>query len=99
LMDIDMPVMNGVEATQTLRAKGGKYTDLPILALTAHVLPEDRAELLEAGLTDILHKPVDREKLVALVGAHLGPQPATSQEEDTAPEDHPVEEKIAQASS
>ncbi|MEM6649933.1 MAG: response regulator, partial [Pseudomonadota bacterium] len=70
LMDIDMPVMNGIEATKILRGKSGKYTQFPIIALTAHVLPEDRAELLEAGLTDILHKPVDREKLISLVFSH-----------------------------
>ncbi|MDO8419170.1 MAG: PAS domain S-box protein [Rubrivivax sp.] len=64
LMDVQMPVMSGHEATRTLRA-GVAGHDLPIIALTAAALVTERDEALRAGMNDFLTKPVDAEKLHA----------------------------------
>ncbi len=63
LMDIMMPVMDGLEAIRRIRAQE-IYQDLPILALTAHAMPKDRDECLEAGANAYLAKPVDVDKLL-----------------------------------
>jgi signal transduction histidine kinase/HPt (histidine-containing phosphotransfer) domain-containing protein/ActR/RegA family two-component response regulator len=62
LMDIQMPVMDGYTATETIRAIEGMGS-LPILAMTANVLPEDRARAKEAGLDDHIPKPIDPQAL------------------------------------
>ena len=57
-----MPHMNGVEATQAIRALPG-YAQTPILAMTANAFDEDRQICLDAGMNDHLGKPVDPNKL------------------------------------
>jgi CheY-like chemotaxis protein len=59
LMDIKMPVMDGLEATKAIREN---HPDLPIVALTANAFDSDRQLALEAGCTEFLSKPVSREK-------------------------------------
>ena len=61
LMDIHMPVMSGIEATEEIRKKGN--TTLPIVALTADVFKEGKERCLEAGMNDFLSRPVKSEKL------------------------------------
>ncbi|MFJ6023641.1 response regulator [Brevundimonas sp. NPDC092305] len=59
LMDIQMPVMDGVEATRAIRALPGAAGRTPIVAVTANTLPEQLVEYAEAGMDDVLGKPVN----------------------------------------
>ena len=63
-MDHIMPVMDGLEAAQTIRKlEGDYYKNLPILALTANDAKSDREEYLEAGMNDFVSKPIMMEEL------------------------------------
>lgn len=63
LMDMQMPEMDGLDATKTIRALGGVYAELPIIALTANALEGDKGRVLEVGMNDYLSKPIDIAKL------------------------------------
>ena len=66
LMDCNMPVLDGYEATRLIR-QSGKWPNLPIIALTANAMPEERERCKNAGMNDYLAKPFHREELVALL--------------------------------
>jgi signal transduction histidine kinase/CheY-like chemotaxis protein len=66
LMDCNMPVMNGYDATRQIR-KNERWSGLPIIALTANAMPEEREHCRAAGMSDYLAKPFRREELVALL--------------------------------
>jgi CheY-like chemotaxis protein len=63
LMDVQMPVMDGLQAAAAIRALGGRYCDLPVVAVTANSLPENRAEYAAAGMTHYLAKPFSPDDL------------------------------------
>jgi len=66
LMDIMMPEMDGLEAMQAIRSQQ-QHVDLPIIALTAKAMPDDRQRCLEAGANDYVTKPIDIDKLLSLL--------------------------------
>jgi len=70
-MDINMPIMNGIDATKEIRKKG---MDIPIVALTANALEGDRERYLNQGMDDYISKPIDSQELDALLQKykHLG---------------------------
>ncbi|MCP4500842.1 MAG: response regulator [Deltaproteobacteria bacterium] len=70
LMDMMMPVMDGLTATKAIRMQC-QFENLPVIALTAKVLPENRLECLDAGCTDYLAKPVDLERLFRTLSTWL----------------------------
>jgi CheY-like chemotaxis protein len=67
LMDIEMPGLDGMEATRQIRQLPGKEGQIPIVALTANVLADSRERFLEAGMNDYVSKPVTRETLMDTV--------------------------------
>ena len=93
LMDVQMPVMDGLTATRAIRQDPG-LTALPVVALTAGVLPEEREAALNAGMNDFLAKPLDPQRLAAVLqpyrqpmasGATVAPPSSQPEQSETAP--------------
>ncbi|MFG6137470.1 ATP-binding protein [Halomonas sp. B23F22_10] len=89
LMDIRMRGMDGVETTRALRALGGHWRHVPIIAVTAHVQNEQRRQLLQNGLDGVLEKPLDTAQLSSLLRHHMGVGLALD-EDDEAPRADPA---------
>ena len=78
LMDIKMPVMDGVAATRAIRMLGGKPSVVPIIALTANAEPEDAEAYIAAGMNGVVEKPMKPEHLLAALQAALGESDAAA---------------------
>ena len=82
LMDCQMPVLDGYEATREIRSLEGGAQRIPIVALTAHAMKDDDLKCKEAGMDDHLTKPLDRERLqvcleqfIGIAGSRANPKP------------------------
>ena len=71
-MDMRMPEMDGLEATRAIRALGGAWSGIPIVALTANAFPEDVKECREAGMNDFISKPIRKKVLLEHMAATAG---------------------------
>lgn len=71
LMDIQMPVMDGVETTKRIRSLDSGFKDIPIIALTACAMSGDREKFIKAGMDDYIAKPVDQKELFKILNRHL----------------------------
>ncbi len=81
LMDVQMPVMDGLAATKHIRQSLG-MTELPVIALTAGALVEERKRALEAGMNDFLTKPISPAQLISVLRSHISKPLGTSIEAD-----------------
>ena len=71
IMDINMPDMDGFEATRLIR-QDGRFRKLPIIAMTAHTMAGDRDKCLAVGMNDYVPKPIDSELLFKAIGNAVG---------------------------
>ena len=67
LMDVQMPVLDGVEATKLIRNSKANFKKIPIIALTAYAMSGDREKFLEVGMDDYISKPVDKDELLEVI--------------------------------
>ncbi len=74
LMDLEMPELDGHSATAQIR-QNPRYNDMPIVAMTAHALPEIRERCLQAGMQEYLTKPIQPEQLYTTLARLLKPEP------------------------
>jgi PAS domain S-box-containing protein len=93
LMDIQMPVMDGLTATKLLRAES-RFQSLPIIAMTAHAMSGDRARSLEGGMNDHLTKPINPQALMETLVRWMPakPLPLALMEEEQKPAASPSDD-------
>lgn len=84
LMDIQMPKLNGREATKIIRETENKNQNIPIVAMTAHALEEERQKCLEVGMNDFLTKPLEIEKLFNALSKYIDIVTVSVQDEEKA---------------
>ncbi|MEN8669603.1 MAG: response regulator, partial [Ketobacter sp.] len=72
LMDIQMPVMDGVETAQRIRSMEGKEAHTPIIAVTAHALASEKHTLLNSGMDDYVTKPINEAQLIHIIHKWTG---------------------------
>ncbi len=75
LMDVQMPVMDGLEATRRIHALA---PDLPVIALTAHAMPVERARCLDAGMCEHVSKPIEAQLMIEAILRHVSHRSTTT---------------------
>ncbi len=101
LMDVQMPEMDGIEATKAIRNPQSRVLNrqITIVAMTAHAMQGDREKCVQAGMNDYLAKPIERSALIAVLGKWLKPKEKADQPTTVKPEENGVltnqEEKLA----
>ncbi|WP_136063893.1 response regulator [Pontiella sulfatireligans] len=69
-MDCEMPVMDGFEATRKIRALRDPHCDIPIIAITANAMKDDRKKCIDSGMTDYISKPINQKQLIKLINKY-----------------------------
>lgn len=72
LMDIQMPVLGGIDATKWIRAMDGKRSRVPIVGCTADAFPEQLERFRQAGMEDVVTKPINRKRLLMVINQVIG---------------------------
>jgi CheY-like chemotaxis protein len=88
LMDVHMPIMDGIEATRRIRAMPGAKARLPIVAMTADAMEGARERFLAAGMNDYIGKPINSDTFRAVVRHWLIGE--ATEPEDATPDDDPI---------
>lgn len=94
LMDVQMPIMDGYEATRQIRQQP-QFSDLPIIAMTANALLSDQAEAEEAGMSDYVSKPIITDDLFRVLVRWL-PENGTTEASETTPDTNPNHNSLDQ---
>ena len=79
LMDINLPGIDGMEATTRLKSSSSELSDIPIIAVTANAMRGDRERIMEAGCDSYLQKPIDNTRMIEMIRSFIGagdPMPA-----------------------
>lgn len=71
IMDINLPKMDGLEATKKIRASKGKKANIPIIGISGNAKNRPVAEFFEAGMNEYIQKPLDYDKLIELVKKYI----------------------------
>ncbi|MGY9056913.1 MAG: response regulator [Alphaproteobacteria bacterium] len=85
LMDVQMPELDGLEATRLIRALAGEIADVPIIGMTAHAFAEDHEACLQAGMDDYISKPISRKLLLEKVRHWASVSAKRSNKQTTTP--------------
>jgi DNA-binding response OmpR family regulator len=97
-MDVQMPEMDGVVATEKIRALPGDRGRIPIIAMTANAMKGDREKYLAAGMNDYVSKPIDPSKLFAAIGRWVGADAPTVPNDDCGPTANQGDDELSQES-
>ncbi|MBV7393634.1 ATP-binding protein [Mameliella sediminis] len=90
LMDIRMPVMDGLAATKAIREGQGASRDVPIVALSANVLPEAKERFIKSGMSDFLGKPLMKDELTQVIARFCKDAPPSAEPKPQAVAPEPV---------
>jgi signal transduction histidine kinase/DNA-binding response OmpR family regulator/HPt (histidine-containing phosphotransfer) domain-containing protein len=93
LMDMQMPVMDGLAATRLIRSEG-RFRELPIIAMTANAMASDREKCIEAGMNDHIAKPIDPDQLLATLARWVTPRPADALVQPSQPESRLADDSL-----